>query len=99
METKLHWTQTPEGKARMSRIQKKAWKKKTHKGKSKAETVIAREVKKVKPSTPDPRLRRRAMYLQAVDAARDSGELGELGRMMADAAMIVVMRQQRWGGK
>ena len=38
MEKKAHWTQTPEGKRRMARAQKKSWR--TRRSKSKAETIV-----------------------------------------------------------
>ena len=40
MSKKLHWTQTPEGKARMAEVQRKAWETKRAKMKSAAKQIV-----------------------------------------------------------
>jgi regulator of sirC expression with transglutaminase-like and TPR domain len=48
MTKKPHWTQTPEGKARMAEVQKKAWQTKRAKMRNAAKTIV-RKAKKTVP--------------------------------------------------
>jgi hypothetical protein len=81
METemkKLHWLSTPEGKEKMSKIQKRAWRKrraaeKKANGSSKAERLIARAKK-----SEDTKENRLHMYERAAQIAIHRNELGDL---------------------
>ncbi len=46
MSKKLHWTQTPEGKAKMGEVQRKAWETKRSKMKNMAKDVVKKAKKR-----------------------------------------------------
>jgi hypothetical protein len=89
-EKKVHWLSTPEGKKRMSLIQKKRWREKyleRHAARtSKAETVVKKTVGK-KAGT-----NRTAIYSRAVTAAIESEEVDVLMRMLGNAVLLEVMK-------
>lgn len=83
MENKIHWTQTPEGKARISKISKARWK--ARRGKSRADLVVAAAVKKSKGSPlAEDRRDRFALYTRAARMAARYGEAAEVVSMIAN---------------
>lgn len=49
MSTKPHWTQTPEGKAKMASVQRKAWKTKRAKMRAMANGIASKAKKRPAP--------------------------------------------------
>ena len=88
-EKKVHWLQTPEGKKRMSRIQKRKWreKKKTATS-SKAETLIKKKVGKQAMTM------RVDQYVRVAKIAVAANEVPVLMQAMKDAVFM-----HMWGGK
>ena len=85
---KVHWTQTPEGKAKMARAQKKSWR--TRRQGSKAETIVKKKVgKKVGPN-------RMAQYERIAKMAVAAAEVPKLMQVLSSAVFM-----DRWmgGGK
>jgi hypothetical protein len=76
-----HWMKTEAGKKRMSRIQKKAWKKR--RAESKAETLVKKAKANGKPDAD--------VYAQAVQRAISRKEIPKLMSMLAHSVLMEMM--------
>lgn len=83
---KVHWTQSPEGKAKMARAQKKSWR--TRRTSSKAETIVKKKVGAK--AMPD----RTHLYARAVETAVAAKEVPVLMAALGKAVLLAMM-----GGK
>jgi hypothetical protein len=79
-EEKVHWLQTPEGKKKMSRIQKKKWREK--RATSKAETLVKKKVGK------EAGVNRAAMYDRVAKVAVASGEVENLMKTVSHVMFL-----------